>query len=421
MGQRTTQYKLRDWLISRQRYWGTPIPVVYCDDCGVVGVPEDQLPVLLPVDVKFDTEENPLSRSEAFRHAPCPKCGRRARRETDTMATFVDSSWYFLRYTDSKNEALPFGPEAAYWMPVDQYIGGVEHAVLHLLYARFFTKVLRDLGLIRIDEPFARLFTQGMVCKEYTNPRSGETRVLKMSKSLGNTVDPEPAMDEFGADALRVFILFASPAERQLDWSDQQLEGCYRFLNRIWRFVQTQMEALRVGREAVGGGEYACGAGQAEKALNRKARVTEELEGRFHFNTAIAAAMELLNEISAYAQGGEAKPDALYDATARMLLSLSPFAPHLIDEIWSMIGHAESIFARPWPKWDPAALVEDAIELPVQVNGKLRDRIVVAAAASNQEIEEAAKAARNAQPHLDGKTIRKVIIIPGKLVNIVVA
>ena len=432
LGQRSVEYKLRDWLISRQRYWGTPIPIIYCENCGAVPVPEGQLPVLLPEDVRFDTEENPLIHSPSFVSAPCPKCARPARRETDTMATFVDSSWYFFRYTDPKNDKLPFGPEAEHWMDVDQYIGGVEHAVLHLLYARFFTKALRDIGLTRWGEPFRRLFTQGMVCKEYTNPRTGETRSLKMSKSLGNTVDPEPAMKQYGADALRVFILFASPAERQLDWSDQQLEGCYRFLNRLWRFAQTCLDAIRAGREALNGSEYQCGGGEAEKALNRKAhdtvrRVTEELDGRFHFNTAIAAIMELLNEASAYAQGAEAAQarceefaKALYHAVRKMLLTLSPFAPHLAEEIWAMIGHPQSIFRESWPQWDEAALALETIEMPVQVNGKLRGRIRVPAQADNAAIEAAALAAENVRPHFQGKQPRKVIIVPKKLVNIVV-
>lgn len=427
IGKRVTQYKLRDWLISRQRYWGTPIPVIYCDTCGVVPVPEEQLPVELPTDVRFDTEANPLTLSESFRHAPCPNCGARGRRETDTMATFVDSSWYFLRYTDPHNSRLPFGKEAQFWMPVDQYIGGVEHAVLHLLYARFFTKVLRDLGLIDISEPFARLFTQGMVCKEWTNPATGETRSYKMSKSLGNTVDPEPLLNLYGADALRVFILFAAPSERQLDWSDQQLEGCYRFLNRVWRFIQMNLQALRAGRS---NSQIAAGDGNREKDLNRRAhdtvrRVTDEIEsGRFHFNTAIAAAMELLNDLSSYAQAMDAnaadQQSALYDATRRLLLCLSPFAPHLVDEMWSMIGHKDSIFTEAWPKWDEKALVLQTIELPVQVNGKLRDRVTVEVDATEEQLKSVALAAVNVQPHIAGKTIRKVIVVPKKMISIIV-
>ncbi|MCX7014339.1 MAG: leucine--tRNA ligase [Candidatus Sumerlaeota bacterium] len=465
-GTRTVEYKLRDWLISRQRYWGTPIPVIYCDTCGMVPVPYGQLPVLLPEDARFDTEENPLPHSESFVAAPCPKCGRPARRETDTMATFVDSSWYFFRYTDPKNDRLPFGEEAEYWMDVDQYIGGVEHAVLHLLYARFFTKALRDLGLTKLGEPFRRLFTQGMVCQDYTNPRTGETRSLKMSNSLGNTVDPEPGMRHYGADALRVFILFASPADRQLDWSDQQLEGCYKFLNRVWRFVQTHVGALRSGRgfsvaevhkeDAALAQDAALaerGLSPAHKLLNRKVhdtirRVTEELEGRFHFNTAVSAIMELLNETSDYAQamdGGKADTGkanatgarkakaaeagkagaaeanrALYEAVRALLLVLSPFAPHVAEEMWAMLGHPQSIFRESWPKWDESALALDTIEIPVQVNGKLRGRITVPADADNATIESAARSAAAIAPHLAGKQVRKVILVPKKLVNLVV-
>lgn len=426
IGKRVIQYKLRDWLISRQRYWGTPIPIIYCDSCGAVPVPDDQLPVELPTDVRFDTESNPLTLSDSFRHAPCPKCGAQGRRETDTMATFVDSSWYFLRYTDPHNHSLPFGKEAQYWMPVDQYIGGVEHAVLHLLYARFFTKVLRDLGLIDISEPFTKLFTQGMVCKEWTNPATGETRSYKMSKSLGNTVDPEPLLKQYGADALRVFILFAAPSERQLDWSDQQLEGCYRFLNRVWRYVQTNLNVIHAGADVADmSGEVS----ENIRNLNRRAhetvkRVTEELEGRFHFNTAIAAAMELLNDLLSFAQtmSKDSRDDqrALYDATRRLLFSLSPFAPHLVDEMWTMIGHGRSIFAESWPGWDEAALALDTVELPVQVNGKLRDRISVPVNASEDDIRAAALSAPNVQQHIEGKTVKKVIIVPGKMASLIV-
>ena len=347
------------------------------------------------------------------------------------MATFVDSSWYFFRYCDAKNGKLPFGDEAKYWMEVDQYIGGVEHAVLHLLYARFFTKVLRDIGLTDLGEPFKKLFTQGMVCMDYTNPTTGVTRSVKMSKSLGNTVDPEPKMKEYGADAIRVFILFASPSERQLDWSDQQLEGCYRFLNRLWRFAQTYCESIGAGREALGGGDYKP-SGEAEKELNRKChetirKATEELEGRFHFNASIAAVMELLNDASAYAQkncAGDVSEDAaaaLYNVTRTMLLNLAPFAPHVVDEMWELVGHVDSIFVESWPKVDESALVVDTIELPVQVNGKLRDRLTAPADAGNDELEEMAKSLEKVLPHLEGKTIRKVIVVPGRMVNIVVS
>ncbi len=430
IGKRVVQYKLRDWLISRQRYWGTPIPIIYCDKCGVVPVPEDQLPVLLPTDVRFDTEVNPLTLSESFRYAPCPKCGAQGRRETDTMATFVDSSWYFLRYTDPHNEQLPFGNEAQYWMPVDQYIGGVEHAVLHLLYARFFTKVLRDLGLITISEPFARLFTQGMVCKDWTNPATGETRSYKMSKSLGNTVDPEPLIKEYGADALRVFILFAAPSERQLDWSDQQLEGCYRFLNRVWRFVQTNQQSMYAGCQLLHEGSYTCGEDAEEKKLNRQVhetikRVTEELQGRFHFNTAIASCMELLNAVSAYAQQETISSDpqqqkALHSAARALLICLAPFAPHVVEEMWATIGHDESIFTERWPEWDESALDLDIIEIPVQINGKLRDKIAVPANATEEQMRKAALQASNVQQHLAGKQVKKIIIVGRKMISIVI-
>ncbi|HBF33734.1 TPA: leucine--tRNA ligase, partial [Candidatus Sumerlaeota bacterium] len=367
-GKRTIQYKLRDWLLSRQRYWGTPIPVVYCPDCGCVPIPEDQLPVVLPRDVDFSKDGNPLLTATSWLNTPCPKCGKPARRETDTMDTFVDSSWYYLRYLDSKNDKLPFdAAKAEAWMPVQQYIGGVEHACMHLLYARFFTKMLRDLGLLKKDEPFKRLFTQGMVCKDHTF-KDGTTRSVKMSKSLGNTVDPAGAIEKFGADALRIFILFAAPADKQLDWNDDGLEGASRFLGRIWRYANTNAAVIEEGLASLCDKGFMPTSSHADdKALDRKThdsirRATADLGERFHFNTAISACMELFNDLSAYKPREDADSKACVASAFRtLLLLLAPMAPHIAEEIWNRICDKGSIFQIAWPQYDETRLVLDEI------------------------------------------------------------
>ena len=426
-GNRTVQYKLRDWLVSRQRYWGTPIPIIYCENCGAVPVPAEQLPVVLPRSVDFSKEGNPLLTSGEWLKAACPKCGKEGRRETDTMDTFVDSSWYFLRYIDPHNERMPFDPDRVNaWIPVNQYIGGVEHACMHLLYARFFCKVLRDLGLLRIGEPFARLFTQGMVCKEHTF-RDGATRSVKMSKSLGNTVDPAATLEKYGADALRLFILFAAPADKQLDWSDEGLEGNSRFLNRLWRYLGTNQEALRKGLEALGGAMLDPGDNPADRELDRKAhdtirRVSQDLGERFHFNTAISAIMELSNALGTYSirEGDPASAACAASAFRTLVLMLAPMAPHVSEEMWQRLGNQESVFLQPWPACDRARLVLEEIPIVVQINGKVRGKVTVPAEASEEEVVRAALADANVQRHTQGKTVRKTIYAQKKILNIVV-
>jgi leucyl-tRNA synthetase len=425
-GKRTIQYKLRDWLLSRQRYWGTPIPVLYCETCGMVPVPDDQLPVELPKNVDFSKQGNPLLTATDWLHAPCPKCGRMARRETDTMDTFVDSSWYFLRYIDSHNTTQPFDrTRADQWLPVDQYIGGVEHACMHLLYARFFTKVLRDLGLVSASEPFKRLFTQGMVCKEHTF-KDGTTRSVKMSKSLGNTVDPAATIERYGADALRLFILFAAPADKQLDWSDEGLEGMSRFLNRIWRYVNTNLDALKQGAAQLGGLGFDPATGTpADKDLDRKThdtirRVTLDLGQRFHFNTAISAIMELFNALSAYElRNDDASRACAASATLALTRLLAPMAPHLCEEIWNRLDRNGSVFRAPWPEHDPNRLVLDEILVVVQINGKVRAKLTVPVEASEEEVRAIALKDANVVRHTAGQTIRKMIYVKGKVLNIV--
>ncbi|GAB6933208.1 leucine--tRNA ligase [Calditerricola satsumensis] len=407
LGGPAVSYRLRDWLISRQRYWGAPIPIVYCDDCGIVPVPKEQLPVLLPDDVIIDGKRNPLTTSESFVNTTCPRCGKPAKRETDTMDTFICSSWYFFRYCDPRNDRVPFDPEKVNrWMPVDEYIGGIEHAILHLLYARFFTKVLYDAGLVNVDEPFARLLTQGMVLKDGA----------KMSKSKGNVVSPDEIIEKYGADTGRLFILFAAPPERDLEWSDSGVEGCFRFLSRVWRLVDQHLDLFADRRPAQP-------KDPAAKALHRQLhqtikKVTEDIDKRYQFNTAISAIMELVNAISAYPDGADR--GTLAEAIEKTIVLLSPFAPHIAEELWHRIGHADSVHAQPWPKWDEAALVADEVEIVVQVNGKVRDRVVVPANASREEIEAAVLAQEKVKAHLAGKTVKKVIVVPGKLVNLVV-
>jgi leucyl-tRNA synthetase len=399
-------YRLRDWLISRQRYWGCPIPIVYCDGCGAVPVPKEELPVLLPEDVTFDGKRNPLTTSESFVQTTCPSCGGPARRETDTMDTFIDSSWYFFRYADAKNDRLPFDPERIReWLPVDEYIGGIEHAVLHLLYSRFFTKVLYDAGLVHVDEPFTSLLTQGMVLMDGA----------KMSKSKGNTVSPLEIIERYGADTARLFILFAAPPERDLEWSDSGVEGCYRFLGRVFRAVMGNEELFRNRPEA------RPEKGPARDLYRRIHRtikkVTEDVGERYHFNTAISAIMELMNAINEYPE--DADRGTLAEALETAVILLAPFVPHLTEELWRAMGHETSVHEQPWPSYDPEMLVEEEVEMAVQINGRVRDKLVVPVTADRETVEQLALNQERIKNHLSGKTVRKVIVVPKKLVNIV--
>ena len=421
-GQAMVHYRLRDWLISRQRYWGAPIPIVYCDACGIVPLPEDQLPVLLPDDVEFrPSGESPLVRSEAFMAATCPGCGGPARRESDTMDTFVDSSWYFLRYLSPQDERQAFDSGIANnWMPVDQYIGGVEHAILHLLYARFITKVLHDAGLVAFDEPFAHLFTQGMICK-----RSEEDgQLYKMSKSKGNVVAPDPLIARYGADTVRVYTLFIGPPEKDAEWSDQGIEGASRFLRRLWTRVHENAELLEQAR----GGECRLADMQGPvRDLHRKAhetidRVTRTMEDDFHFNAAIALIMELCNTIDDChpRHGAGPQHDAVFRfAVETAVLLLSPFAPHIAEELWAALGHPPSILQQPWPKADPHALLRDTVEIVLQVNGKVRGHMTVPAGIDNQRLEDIVLGHEQVQKHTVGRKVRKTIVVPDKLVNVV--
>jgi len=420
MGQRKVNFRLRDWLISRQRYWGTPIPMVYCDSCGTVPVPEEQLPVLLPPDVVFKAGENPLASSPSFTETSCPKCGGGARRETDTMDTFVCSSWYYLRYTDPRNPEAPFSQATVdQWMNVDQYVGGVEHAILHLLYARFFTKALRDFGYLKADEPFQNLLTQGMVCMDGS----------KMSKSKGNIVSPEVILANYGADTARLFILFAAPPERDLEWSDQGVEGCYRFLNRVWRLVAQYEPVIKEARSHTLVSTDLVGdwgnLDAVSKELRRHThtaiqRVTIDIGTRYNFNTAISTIMEWVNAVYIYKEQPTAVAAVGREAVEAILILLAPFAPHITEELWREIGHTESIHKQPWPEVDEAALVQDEMTVILQVNGKVRDRVIVPADISKAELEKMVLAQPKVVEWTQGKAIVKVITVPGKLVNLVV-
>ena len=413
-GKRRVNYRLRDWLISRQRYWGAPIPIIYCPHCGEVLVPEDQLPVRLPEDVSFTAgAKSPLATSEEFVHCKCPKCGADATRETDTMDTFLCSSWYYLRYTDAHNDKMPFDKELNnYWGPVDQYIGGIEHAILHLLYSRFFVKVLRDAGLVDYDEPFSNLLTQGMVIKDGA----------KMSKSLGNVVSPEEILSKYGADTARLFILFAAPPERELEWSDQGVEGSFRFLNRIWRIVQAFEPVLA---QKVTEYDHS-NLNEADKDLRRVLhssikKVTNDIETRFNFNTAISTMMELVNALYAYKEAVK-EPNAglVYEAISDLIKMMSPFVPHITEELWrGAIDANSSVHEQNWPECDEEALKVDNVEIVLQVNGKVRGRLTVPAEATKEELEKIAMADANVQAHIGDATVRKVICVPGRLVNIV--
>ena len=411
-GRRKVNYRLRDWLISRQRYWGAPIPVIYCDKCGEQLVPEEELPVKLPEDVNFEQGAvSPLAQSESFVHCTCPKCGGPARRETDTMDTFICSSWYYMRYTDPHNTHKPFAADKVnYWAPVDQYIGGIEHAILHLLYSRFFTKVLRDEKLLDFDEPFQNLLTQGMVIKDGA----------KMSKSKGNVVSPEEIIQKYGADTARLFILFAAPVERDLEWSDQGVEGAFRFLNRVWRIVAHFQDAIKEGLDDYDHSTLTT----EEKSLRRTLhqtikKVTEDVGERFMFNTAISAVMELVNAFYGF-QDKTVHPGLVRELSFTLVKMLAPFAPHITEELWSCMEGKGSVHDARWPKFDRAAIVEDEVEIVLQINGKVRDKLTVPADIELQEMEKLALAQPKVVELTAGKTVVKVICVPKKLVNIVV-
>uniref|UniRef100_A0A7C2IEV5 Leucine--tRNA ligase n=1 Tax=Ammonifex degensii TaxID=42838 RepID=A0A7C2IEV5_9THEO len=413
LGQREITYRLRDWLISRQRYWGAPIPIVYCDRCGTVPVPEKDLPVLLPHAVAFKpTGESPLKDCPEFVNTTCPCCGRAAFRETDTMDTFICSSWYYFRYTSPREENGPWDrTKVDRWLPVDQYIGGVEHAILHLLYARFFTKFLHDIGLVGCEEPFTNLLTQGMVLKDGA----------KMSKSKGNIVSPEEIMARYGADTTRLFILFAAPPERDLEWSDQGVEGCARFLNRVWRLVNRVLPEVK---GAAPPGENLVGVNRELRRLTHLTvkKVTEDI-ARFNFNTAVSAIMELVNGIYQFCDRVppvDQHPGALREAIETLVILLAPFAPHISEELWGRLGHQESIHRQSWPGYDPALLVQEKVTVVVQINGKVRGRILVPPAAAPEEMEGEALREPRIRQLIAGKTVVKVVAVPGKLVNLVV-
>ncbi len=408
-GRRTINYRLRDWGVSRQRYWGTPIPIIYCDDCDAVPVPVDQLPVVLPEEVEFTGHGSPLKDMPEFINVACPQCGKDAKRETDTFDTFVESSWYYARYTGPDNEQAMLDERAAYWLPVDQYTGGIEHAILHLLYARFFHKVLRDEGLIDTNEPFTKLLTQGMVLKD-----GG-----KMSKAKGNTVDPQGLIDKFGADTVRLFMMFAAPPEQALEWSDAGVQGSFRFLKRFWNTV---------GEHADGGPVVELeldSLTDTQKNLRRKthqtiAKISDDIGRRYTFNTAIAAAMELLNAVNCFDEESDTGRAVVHEALEAVVLMLSPIVPHACHALWSVLGHATPIIDMAWPKADEQALVRDVIEIVVQVNGKLRGRISVPTDADNDAVSAQALADPNVQRFVGKNEILRTIVVPGRLVNIVV-
>ena len=410
-GKRRVNYRLRDWLISRQRYWGAPIPIINCEKCGEVLVPEEELPVRLPEDVSFEQGAvSPLSSSAHFLHCKCPKCGGSATRETDTMDTFICSSWYYYRYADPKNTERPFDRDKVnYWAPVDQYIGGIEHAILHLLYARFFTKVLRDAGMLDFDEPFTNLLTQGMVIKDGA----------KMSKSLGNVVSPEEIIEKYGADTARLFILFAAPVERDLDWSDQGVEGAFRFLNRVWRILLQFEDVIKSAPAACDPSALTSAETELRRVLHMTVKkVTEDVRDRFMFNTAISSIMELVNAFYAF-QDKELNPALVRETASMLLRMLAPFAPHITEELWARL-FTGSVHAEKWPAYDTSALTQDEIEVVLQINGKVRDRVKIAADLDKEAMEQLVTELPRAKELTEGKTIVKVICVPGKLVNIVV-
>jgi leucyl-tRNA synthetase len=415
-GKKIVNFKLRDWGISRQRYWGTPIPIVYCKSCGTVPVPEKDLPVMLPHDVKITGKGgSPLRDLKSFVNTECPVCNKPAKRETDTMDTFVDSSWYFLRYCSPSAEDEAVDPESVqYWMPVDQYIGGVEHAVLHLLYSRFFTKALRDIGVIKLNEPFKNLLTQGMVIKEGA----------KMSKSKGNVVDPDYLIDSYSADTVRLFCLFAAPPEKDLDWSDQGVEGAYRYLNRLWAAVCKNLSVLqktgkdpKIDLKAISASALRL----LRKTHQTLKRITKDIERNYHFNTAIAALMELLNEITAFSGKSNEDLKVLSFALTQEIILLAPFAPHIAEEIWQDIGGRKSIFYETWPAWDEKLTEEEEIELVIQINGKLRSRIMVPSGLDEETLRKIALKDLKINLYMtaEEKKVKKIIVIKSRLVNIV--
>jgi leucyl-tRNA synthetase len=420
IGRKTINFRLRDWGVSRQRYWGTPIPMINCSTCGSVPVPESDLPVLLPEDVEFDGSGSPIKKMPEFYETSCPKCGGKAERETDTFDTFMESSWYYARFASPREDGAMLNREAMdYWLDVDQYIGGIEHAILHLLYARFFHKLLRDEGLVSTDEPFRRLLTQGMVLKD------GH----KMSKSLGNTVDPEGLIDKYGADTVRMYVMFTSPPDQSLEWSDSGVEGAYRFLKRLWKLMG-EYKALDINDPTVAELFNNVDTFTDEhKAIRLKThstikKVTDDYDRRQIFNTAIAAVMELYNEVSSFAgkhdiRDGAQNQAVFQEAVEAIVLLLAPIVPHMCHVLWGHLGHDEGIIDARWPEFDESAMVQESIQIVVQVNGKLRAKLDVPAEISKADMEAAALADDNVQKHTDGLTVRKVIVVPGKLVNIV--
>jgi leucyl-tRNA synthetase len=414
-GRQSLTYRLRDWGISRQRYWGTPIPIIYCEKCGTVGVPYEDLPVELPYDVKFTGEEgSPLDKVPGFVNTTCPTCGGPARRETDTMDTFFDSSWYFFRYTSPHQNDAPFDPaKASHWLPVDLYIGGVEHAILHLIYARFFTKVLRDLGWASVDEPFPHYLAQGMVTKDGA----------AMSKSRGNVVDPDEMIREYGADALRLFILFASPPEKEFAWAEDGIEGSFRFLNRVWSSVEEGRELFGAGARRPIGRDTSAGSVLLKKAHQTIRKVTEDIEKRFHLNTAVSSIMELYNlirkERDELRQSEEGRAVVRF-ALESMIVLLSPFTPHLAEELWERTGHGELLARFSWPAFDPELAKEGTVVVVVQVNGKLRDKFEADPGITESEMRERALALERIGAFIAGRPVRKVICVENRLVNIVV-
>ncbi|MFQ5468807.1 MAG: leucine--tRNA ligase [Gammaproteobacteria bacterium] len=408
-GRRKVNYRLRDWGVSRQRYWGTPIPIINCDACGSVVVPEQDLPVVLPTDITFEGVGSPLKTMPEYIHTTCPSCGGRAHRETDTFDTFMESSWYYARFTCNDNDRAMLDERAGYWLPVDQYIGGIEHAILHLLYARFFHKLLRDEGLVAGDEPFTNLLTQGMVLKDGA----------KMSKSKGNTVDPQALIDKYGADTVRLFIMFASPPEQSLEWSDAGVEGAHRFLKRLWRFVVSHMNQGNIPQLETGS------LNDNQRALRTLIhqtiiKVSDDIGRRFTFNTAIAAVMELINAMQKFEDGSEQGRALVYEGIETVVLLLSPIVPHMCHVLWHELGHDEPVVNAGWPKHDEDALIKDTVSYVVQVNGKLRGKVTVPASASEDDIKQAAQNIDKIRSYIEGLQIKRVIVVPDKLINIVV-
>lgn len=414
IGTRKVNYRLRDWLISRQRYWGAPIPIIYCDNCGIVPVPKEDLPVKLPVDIDFsDFTKSPLATLEEFINCTCPKCGGKAKRETDTMDTFICSSWYYFRYTDPHNDKMPFAYDKVnYWSPVDLYIGGIEHAILHLLYSRFFTKVLKDAGLVDVNEPFKTLLTQGMVIKDGA----------KMSKSKGNVVSPGEIISKYGADTARLFILFAAPPERDLDWSDQGVEGSYRFLGRLWRIVQHFAPMISKNKQSYSLDKLSKDDKELRRVLNITIkRVTDDIEQRFNFNTAISAIMELVNALYLYKDKNSKPNIALVNEVITSLIKLlAPFVPHITEELWQDVGGKGSVYDSKWPSYDLQATKAEEVEVVVQINGKTRDKLLVPFGLSAEELEAVAMDSSRIKELTALSVVRKVICVPNKLVNIVV-